>query len=145
MKGSFPEVWNSSKWEIVKNREDYWLKLSNGDRKLAGHKTIYRKIGQKDEAVLEINLFNRGAVIQVWFQELDSSNEKIQSRIMKNHCWAYGAMNKKVAIEALVSGVDNEVFWGVRIMLKTDSGKIATEDIYKKGREPKLGELPENS
>ncbi len=138
----FPKVWDRSKWRIPKdkNRVIYWHQFQDGDRNIIGLKTIYKKIGEKGEAVLELNLLDKGAAIQMWFSGVGSKNQKVQSRIMKNGRWVYGALNEKVAIDGLVK-IWGTKFIGMRIQLKNVYGEIVMADIYKRGCNPKPEEV----
>ena len=138
----FPKVFDRSKWRISKdiNRVDYWYQFKDGDRRIIALRTIYEKIGQKDEAVVELNLLGKGAAIQMWFSGVGGKNEKAQCRIMKNGCWVYGATNEKVSIDGLVSVKDGR-FRGIRVQLKSVSREVVTADVYKRGREPKPEEI----
>lgn len=140
----FPRVWVQSEWKILKDKEDYWLKLSSGDRKLVGLKTVYQKVGAggENEKVLELNFFKKGAVVQLWFFGPNKEKEiRIQSRIMKDGKWIYGMPDKKVTLEALVSG--DLRLRGVRVQLQVEPGKIVTVDFYKPGSEPMPGNFPD--
>ena len=140
----FPKIFDRNKWSIPKdkNRVNYWHQLKNGVTKLIGLRTVYERDGRKNEAVVELNLFKKGAVIQMWFSGVGGKNEKVQSRIMKNGCWVYGAPNEKVSIDGLVSG-GLERFRGIRVQIESVSGEIVTVDFYKPGLEPKPGEFPD--
>lgn len=138
----FPKVWERSKWRIPEDQNsiNYWHEFKNGDRRIIALKTVYKRIGRKDEAVLEFNILDRGAAIQMWFSGVGGKNEKAQSRIMKNGRWVYGAPNEKVSIDGLIS-VKSGRFRGIRVQLKSVSGEIITADIYKRGCEPKPEEI----
>ena len=133
----FPKVCNRNKWKILKDNENHWLEFDDRDRKLVGLRTVYERIGSNgDEKVLELNLFKRGAVVQMWFRGLIKNSARIQSRMMKYGQWVYGAPNEKVVLIEQIAPGDR--FVGIKINLKLSSGYIDTSYVYKRGFNPSL-------
>ena len=133
----FPKVYNRNKWKILKDNENHWLEFDDRDRKLVGLRTVYERIGSNgDEKVLELNLFKRGAVVQMWFRGLIKNSARIQSRMMKYGQWVYGAPNEKVVLIEQIAPGDR--FVGIKINLKLSSGYIDTSYVYKRRFNPSL-------
>ncbi|GEM_PF-2548537 len=139
----FPKVWDKKHWRIVKNQEDYWIELKNKDKKLVGTKTVYESIGGIGNGkILELNFFKKGAAVQMWFTDIGGGmTDFLFSRVMQNGKWVYGMPNKKVTLEALVSG--DLKLKGIRAQLEIKPKEIIKVDFYKPGSEPKPGNFPD--
>jgi hypothetical protein len=127
----FPQVWDQNRWRILKSGVDYWFITESRDRKLIGTKTVYETIGlppERTEMVLELNLFQRGAVIQMWFRN-KKKPELVKSRIMKGGNWIEGLNQSPVQLSGLT--VKGE-FVGVLVELKVAPDKTEAIDVYKR-------------
>lgn len=129
----FPEFWNQVHWRVAKNREDLWLKLSSGEEKKIGSRTVYEREKDRKEKVLEINLFDRGAVGHIWFPDAVNAPGHIYSRLLKNGAWVYGLPGESIDLRGLRQVASNK-FVGVRMSLKIAPEGIAEVDILKNQR-----------
>jgi len=78
--------------------------------------------------VLELNLFHRGAVIQMWFKN-KKHPQLVMSRVMKSGKWANGHLASPVQLTGLT--MEGE-FVGVRVELKVDENKTEKIEVYKR-------------
>ena len=126
----FPkEFWDKAHWKIIKNGEDLWLPLSTGEEKRIGLRTVYEKIKDPRQKILEVNVFQKGVVAQMWFPDYKNSPKVFYSRILKDGKWVYGIFNAPVELEGL--RVDGK-FCGVRVSLRIAEDKIEIVNILKK-------------
>jgi len=129
----FPEFWDSNKWRVIKRGANLWLALHTGEEKRIGTKTVSEKIASPREKVLEINIFNRGSVGQMWFPDAVSSPRLVYSRILKNEKWVYGPKGEPISLDILWSEAveGRRKFWGVRLELKVSENQTAAVNISK--------------
>lgn len=128
---TFPRVCDFNRWRVLKSGVDYWLITESKDRKLVGTKTVYgtiRTAPERTEMVLELNLFHRGAVIQMWFKNKQKP-ELVRSRIMKDGKWIEGSRSTPVQLSGL--NMEGE-FVGVRVELRVGEHKTEHIDVYKR-------------
>lgn len=120
----FPIIDNRSEWKIAIDNEDYFLVSSKKDRVGIGKKTIYEKLveeGRIAEKVLELNLFERGGIIQTWFRWNGKDKTVIQSRILKNGQWVYGLVDACPFLRLLVFGAK---LWGIEVGLEINKDNL---------------------
>lgn len=132
----FPEFWNSVKWRVVKRAEDLWLNLSSGEERRIGTKTVYEKIVRAEESnekVLEINLFNRGAIAHIWFPDVVRKPRLVYSRIMKDGKWVYGPIGETVSLDGLSRKKPDGrwQFCGIRVSLMVGLDNEVGVSVYK--------------